>query len=141
MVLIIIVSCEKESNQTTKPIVTETPCIKDSTINFTGKFAFIRYTRNFASNYQKVYIDTPEVIITHTGCKTLELSIFEDYKFVYDSINTFYGKYVGKYPCACSNQITLINKNTINVYQTCGGGGSPCPLGMVTYYYEGKRIE
>lgn len=139
VIFLIIVSCEKDK-QTTSPI-TITPCLNDSTINNVGKYVFVRYYRDANRNYTKVYLDTTEVFISHSDCKTLTISSLTDYKFVFENTSKNFGTYLGKNYCACSYELTLLNKNNIYMFERCGGQGSPCANGIVIRYYDGYKIE
>lgn len=137
--LLFIYSCSKEKVNT----VVETPCLNDSSINYVGKYVMVRYVYKIITpiNYVKVYVDTSEWIITHFECNTLKFLEPNDYKFIFKDSKTINGTYLGTNKCHCDYQLTLIDKKNIFLTVYCGGGGSPCPLGRSTSYYEGTRIE
>ena len=109
---------------------------------YTGKFKLVEYYYNFTdSGMRKIYLDTFQTEISKVSCKTLRIADYTDYDFSFDSTLYSKGKYTGTQYCHCYPELTFINKDNLRLVKSCGGGGSPCPLGRSTYIYDGVRLK
>lgn len=126
-------SCQKD-----KPISTAS-CINDTMNNYVGKFRLFEF--NFGPNSPKKYIDTFDVEITKASCKTLKISDLADYEFSFDTSLYSDGKYFGYEYCHCRPRLFFFNRDTLELENYCGGGGSPCSLGMMVSLYDGFRLR
>ena len=133
----IICSCQKDKVLSASP----PPCLNDSMDYFVGKFSLFEYYYIFGDSIPKKYVDTFQTDISKVSCKTLRILDFSEYEFSFDTSMFSNGKYLGDQYCHCNPTLTFINRDTFKLINYCGGGGSPCPLGRITTFYEGARLK
>lgn len=133
-----IFSCQKDKDIS----VSAPPCMNDTMDYYAGKFRLVEYYYYYTdSGMRKSYIDSLQIEISRVSCKTLRIVDYADYDFSFDSTLYSEGKYRGTQYCHCYPELTFINKDTLRLVKSCGGGGSPCSLGTVTYLYDGVRLK
>jgi hypothetical protein len=131
-------SCQKD-----KDISVSAPqCLNDTMDNYAGKYRLIEYFYFYTdSGTHRTYLDTFQTEIYKVSCKTLRILDYNEYDFSFDSTLHSTGKYTGTQYCHCYPELTFINKDTLRLVKSCGGGGYPCSLGSRTFIYDGVRLK